>query len=66
MKSVLFVQHGARVNQRNHVGSTCLHEAVCTNDIRLVALLLEAGANISLVNRLDLSPVHLTEVSNLY
>lgn len=42
----VLLDHGADVNARSRVRSTRLHKAVWQNDVEMVRLLLERGANI--------------------
>ncbi|KAK7080313.1 Ankyrin repeat domain-containing protein 54 [Halocaridina rubra] len=55
----LLLQHGADPNQRDAVGNTALHLAVCTSHIPTVTLLLRAGTNIRQADNQGYSPLQL-------
>lgn len=47
------------INTQDHVGETALHQAVISERVTVVSLFVQAGADISLLNRDGLSPLAL-------
>ncbi len=61
----LVINQGADVNYQNCIGRTPLHEAVQSGDKQLIQLLLDAGADSSIVDQDGKSPLEMTEDKEL-
>ena len=60
----LLLKSGANVNTKDSLGNTPLHLAVKENNILMVILLIEKGANIKLKNRDHEKPIDIAKAKN--
>ncbi|ORM76500.1 ankyrin repeat domain-containing protein [Pantoea eucrina] len=59
-KIASILEDGVSIHERDHNGLTPLHQAVVIGDIRVVKLLLRAGANTNAIDHFGRSPIFYT------
>ena len=55
------LEKGADPNQKDAIGNTALHLAVCTNNVEVITLLLSAGTDIKSLDNWGRTPLHLAQ-----
>lgn len=61
LSAQLLLEKGADPNQKDAIGNTALHLAVCTNNIEVITLLLSAGTDINSLDNRGRTPLHLAQ-----
>ncbi|MGC0866564.1 ankyrin repeat domain-containing protein [Pantoea agglomerans] len=62
-KIASILDDGVSIHERDHNGLTPLHQAVVIGDVRVVKLLLRAGANLNAIDHYGRSPIFYTVLS---